>query len=103
MRLGSWDKLTAFSQGGGGLQPKNYPEKPIPNMKFAVAFGFKKAQKSTKNLGTRTNKLEPVKLVKNSRKKEKKTEKNSTKFEIGCSVSRPGSENENLGNFSSHI
>ena len=44
MRLGSWDKLTAFSQGG--LQPKNYPEKPIPNMKFAVAFGFKKKPKN---------------------------------------------------------
>ena len=29
--------------GGGGLQPKKTrkkPKKPVPNLKFAVAFGF---------------------------------------------------------------
>ena len=67
---------------------------------ITVVFGFFK--KTTKNLGKRTNKLEPVKPVKIAEKK-KEPKKTSTKFEIGCSVSRPGSENDNLGYFSSHI
>ena len=62
MWLRSWDKLTAFSQGG--IATKHYPENPIPNKK-----------KNPKNLGTITNKLEPVKPVKIAEKK-KKPEKN---------------------------
>lgn len=56
------------------------PEKPIPNLEFAVAFGllvffgfcgtfrffFRKINE--KNLGARTTKLEPVKPVKNVEK-----------------------------------